>query len=570
MDEDAKIREDKQAQFDRMTRTFSPTYITESSELLGIVYDKNKDSLYAGSIANAGVFRDYEMDASKFKDMHDALDRFLDYLNAETWNKSYDKKEDMEAGIVSEPKAGYGKEKSMESRLLDQFNQMKEKHPDAILLFRVGDFYETYKQDAVKASKDLDIPKTTRKMSDGSTIDLLGFPHHALDTYLPKLVRAGNRVAICEQLEDPKKLKKDNSNTVNQTDMPKKKKEEATQEKPSKSAKNAAEEKPATEKKKESKAEVKAESKAEAKAEVKSESKTEKKSEAKTEQKPEAKTEQKADATQERKPREPQMVTVNGDKVTHGHAFQGKDTQDWYFTAKLNGEQLKPQKMDAADIAAYSKKEITVPQLMEKYYPTKLMEKVPDLAFKFPNGIAGPEGALTVNKFNVYKEKDEQRPDFGKYKFYAEVAKADLKQEQAAFGEKKLPEVMKMSAVASRQDLNAYFDRVMTPGQLVEKNFGERLHLKSAYEKYQLPEGVDPQGVRVAKDRADGKWKVSVDMGEAGRTSKKEISFDDGFSLFKTKTATREQIAAKYLGEEISNKLGAPSLKAEKRPVIKF
>ena len=74
-----------------------------------------------------------------------------------------------------------------------------------------------------------------------------------------------------------------------------------------------------------------------------------------------------------------------------------------------------------------------------------------------------------------------------------------------------------MSAVASRQDLNAYFDRVATPNQLIEKNFGERLHLKSAYEKYQLPEGVDPKGVRVAKDRNDNKWKVSVDLGERDR-----------------------------------------------------
>ena len=121
-----------------------------------------------------------------------------------------------------------------------------------------------------------------------------------------------------------------------------------------------------------------------------------------------------------------------------------------------------------------------------------------------------------------------------------------------------------MSAVASRQDLNAYFDRVATPNQLIEKNFGERLHLKSAYEKYQLPEGVDPKGVRVAKDRNDNKWKVSVDLGEKGQTSRHEISFDDGYSLFKTKTATREQIAAKYLNTEITGMLAANTAKVEK------
>ena len=195
---------------------------------------------------------------------------------------------------------------------------------------------------------------------------------------------------------------------------------------------------------------------------------------------------------------------------------------------------------------------MTVPQLMERYYPTKLMPKVSEEAFRMPMEIAGPDGSITVNKFNVYKEKDEQRPDFGKYKFYVQVGDTN------------------MSAVASRQDLNAYFDRVATPNQLIEKNFGERLHLKSAYEKYQLPEGVDPKGVRVAKDRNDNKWKVSVDLGEKGQTSRHEISFDDGYSLFKTKTATREQIAAKYLNTEITGMLAANTAKVENSASMKM
>lgn len=127
-----------------------------------------------------------------------------------------------------------------------------------------------------------------------------------------------------------------------------------------------------------------------------------------------------------------------------------------------------------------------------------------------------------------------------------------------------------MSAVASRQDLNAYFDRVMTPEQLLERNFGERLHLKSAYEKYRLPEGIDPKGVRVAKDHADNKWKVSVDMGDRGKTSRHEISFDDGYSLFKTKTATREQIAAKYLNTEITDMLAGNTARVEKSASMKM
>lgn len=90
---------------------------------------------------------------------------------------------------------------------MKQFNAIKAKHPDALLLFRVGDFYETFGEDAVKASKVLGIVLTKRKNGAAAFIDLAGFPHHSLDTYLPRLVRAGMRVAICDQLEDPKTTK---------------------------------------------------------------------------------------------------------------------------------------------------------------------------------------------------------------------------------------------------------------------------------------------------------------------------------------------------------------------------
>lgn len=97
--------------------------------------------------------------------------------------------------------------KSSETPLMKQYNQIKAKHPQAMLLFRVGDFYETFSEDAVKASKILGIVLTKRKNGTASHIELAGFPHHSLNTYLPKLVRAGERVAICDQLEDPKTVK---------------------------------------------------------------------------------------------------------------------------------------------------------------------------------------------------------------------------------------------------------------------------------------------------------------------------------------------------------------------------
>ena len=99
-------------------------------------------------------------------------------------------------------------QKYVETPLMKQYYSIKTKHPDAILLFRVGDFYETFGEDAIKTSEILGITLTRRANGSAQFVELAGFPYHALDTYLPKLVRAGQRVAICEQLEDPKLTKK--------------------------------------------------------------------------------------------------------------------------------------------------------------------------------------------------------------------------------------------------------------------------------------------------------------------------------------------------------------------------
>ena len=99
-------------------------------------------------------------------------------------------------------------QKYVETPLMKQYNSIKTKHPDAILLFRVGDFYETFGEDAIRTSEILGITLTRRANGSASFVELAGFPYHALDTYLPRLVRAGQRVAICEQLEDPKLTKK--------------------------------------------------------------------------------------------------------------------------------------------------------------------------------------------------------------------------------------------------------------------------------------------------------------------------------------------------------------------------
>lgn len=100
------------------------------------------------------------------------------------------------------------KKSPVETPLMKQYNEIKAKYPDALLLFRVGDFYETFSTDAIKTSEILGIVLTKRKNGAAAFVELAGFPHHSLNVYLPKLVKAGQRVAICEQLEDPKKTKK--------------------------------------------------------------------------------------------------------------------------------------------------------------------------------------------------------------------------------------------------------------------------------------------------------------------------------------------------------------------------
>ena len=93
--------------------------------------------------------------------------------------------------------------KVVETPLMKQYNEIKAQYPDAVLLFRVGDFYETFSEDAIRTSEILGITLTRRANGAAQYVELAGFPHHALDTYLPKLVRYGLRVAFCDQLEDP-------------------------------------------------------------------------------------------------------------------------------------------------------------------------------------------------------------------------------------------------------------------------------------------------------------------------------------------------------------------------------
>lgn len=339
--------------------------------------------------------------------------------------------------------------------LAELYTNMKEKHPDAVLLFRMGDFYTAVNADASKVADTLSIkPIKPAKAEDGAL--QVTFPHHALDTNLPKLIRAGLRVAIVDSLEKKQTVEKSAS--------------------------------------------VKTETKAQ-------ETKVQEKEE-------EGKAVDKsATVKQEHQPREPQMVTVNGDKVSHAHAFQSKvNPADWFYVAQLNGKQLNPMKMDAVDIAAYQKREAKVEDMMQKYYPTKLAPKVSVEEYKAANILS--DGRV-IDKMTVYKEKDEQRADYGKYKLYAQVGD------------------QRMSVPMTKADQSAFFDRVTTPAALVEKNFGERLHLASAYSVYQLPANIKVEDIRVAKDNMEANGKSRLPWVRMGARRRRRFPLTTAFRSFR-------------------------------------
>lgn len=228
--------------------------------------------------------------------------------------------------------------------------------------------------------------------------------------------------------------------------------------------------------------------------------------------------------------RPPQMVTVNGEKVSHAHAFQSTmNPENWYFTARLDGQQLRPMRMSKEDVKAYQEKAIRVEDLMQHYYPTKLAKKITPEEYKADIKLSD---GRTVDKMTVYKEHDPQRKDVGKYKIYAQVGDN------------------KMSRTMSTEDLNAFFDRVTTPAKLVEKNFGEQLHLASAYKKYQLPENSGVEKVIIHKN-SEGAYVISANLGDKGMTPEHKMEWVDLYAYFQSKTATREQLAAKYLMPDI-------------------
>lgn len=401
--------------------------------------------------------------------------------------------------------------------LYNMYSDIKDKYPNHLALLKCGTFYETYDTDAKKVHDILDLTVTKRH---NSWYNMAGFPAHALEDYLSQLKAAGVNVVIKEAYNkniNEVLTRKDGQtvhiiNNQNSITMSKKKTQQVKQEDASVVVKDNSQEKTVNDKVKQTSTKAASD-------------------------KPEEKNEEQVQH------RPPQMITVNGQKVSHGHAFQSnKNPEDWFYTAKIDGKELRPQHMSAEDVKAWQDRTLKVEDAMQHYYPTKLMQKAPKEEFKVYNkqedGTLVPNLKLSdgrpLDKFSVFKEDREGKEDIGKWKMYAAVGNR------------------KFTKVLTQGELNAFFDRVSTPVNMVEKNFGEQLNLASAYAKYQIPENAGVEKVNVRKNK-EGEWFISA-QGTFGKTEERPISKEDKYSLFHTKTATKEQIAAKVFKDGFTAK----------------
>ena len=535
------------------------------------------------------------------------------------------------------------------SPILRQYDTMKTKHPDAMLLFRTGDSYTMYRDDAVKASKLLDLSLTKK----GDHIEKVSFPHHALDINLPKLVRAGARVALCDQLEIPQKEKVEEIKSTKKTNDNVKEKRDDFNNKVveivgknnhhafllplSSKALNVETTKGETaildkmqvlrgrvtfsdtEGNKLQLRELKTASIQQLAEVIPSAAKAYKQEHLspQTEIKPVVQrtsatptTEQQqkfiddikavmggtkmvvlpnfgtkkgvvagtdedkgvslnrvyawndnvsfagsvpGDDSKKRryyhpenirpefynylisevqKAIAPQLITENGQKVTSANLFESpKQEGKYFFYARLDGVGLHPKAVKEQDVDAFMKNEISVKEMFAKYYLSKMVKQLSKDDFDNLKLSDGRE----LTSFRVYKQRNETKPHFGEYMLYAEM------------GDKRFH-----ATPLTHDQLDIYFDRTQSKSQLAEKVIGEQLHLKTAYEKYRFPENIPVQEVRVRKG-VDGAWLISATVKDRGQTPERKMTNNDLYSLFKSKTASKEQLGAKYLTEDVKD-----------------
>lgn len=533
------------------------------------------------------------------------------------------------------------------SPILKQYDTIKTKHPDAMLLFRTGDSYTMYREDAMKASELLGLSLT----KNGDHIEKVSFPHHALDINLPKLVRAGVRVALCDQLEIPQKEKVEEIKSTKKTNDNAKEKRDDFNNKVveivgknnhhafllplSDKALNAETTKGETaildkmqvlrgrvtftdtEGNKLQLRELKTASIQQLAEVIPSIAKAYKQDQQSQQTEanssvqkgssvPTTEQQQKfiddikavmgsakmvelpdlgakkgvvagtdedkgvslnrvyawndnisfagsvpGDDSKKRryyhpenihpdfynylisevkKAVSPQLITENGQKVTSANLFESpKQEGKYFFYARLDGVGLHPKAVKEQDVDAFMKNEISVKDMFAKYYPSKMAKQLSKEDFDNLKLSDGRE----LTAFRVYKQRNESKPHFGEYMLYAEM------------GDKRFH-----ATPLSHNQLDMYFDRTQSKSQIAEKVIGEQLHLKSAYEKYRFPENIPVQEVRVRKD-AEGAWLISATVQDRGQTLERKMSNNDLYSLFKSKTASREQLGAKYLTEDV-------------------
>lgn len=535
------------------------------------------------------------------------------------------------------------------SPILKQYDTMKTRHPDAMLLFRTGDSYTMYRDDAMKASELLDLSLT----KNGDRIEKVSFPHHALDINLPKLVRAGVRVALCDQLEIPQKEKVEEIKSTKKTNDNVKEKRDDFNNKVveivgknnhhafllplSSKALNVETTKGETaildkmqvlrgrvtfsdtEGNKLQLRELKTASIQQLAEVIPSAAKAYKQEHLspQTEIKPVVQrtsatptTEQQqkfiddikavmggtkmvvlpdfgtkkgvvagtdedkgvslnrvyawndnvsfagsvpGDDSKKRryyhpenirpefynylisevqKAIAPQLITENGQKVTSANLFESpKQEGKYFFYARLDGVGLHPKAVKEQDVDAFMKNEISVKEMFAKYYPSKMVKQLSKDDFDNLKLSDGRE----LTSFRVYKQRNETKPHFGEYMLYAEM------------GDKRFH-----ATPLTHDQLDIYFDRTQSKSQLAEKVIGEQLHLKTAYEKYRFPENIPVQEVRVRKG-VDGAWLISATVKDRGQTPERKMTNNDLYSLFKSKTASKEQLGAKYLTEDVKD-----------------
>ena len=533
------------------------------------------------------------------------------------------------------------------SPILRQYDTMKTKHPDAMLLFRTGDSYTMYRDDAVKASELLDLSLTKK----GDHIEKVSFPHHALDINLPKLVRAGARVALCDQLEIPQKEKVEEIKSTKKTNDNAKEKRDDFNNKVveivgknnhhafllplSSKALNVETTKGETaildkmqvlrgrvtfsdtEGNKLQLRELKTASIQQLAEVIPSAAKAYKQEHLspQTEIKPAVQGTSAAPTTEQQqkfiddikavmggtkmvvlpdfgtkkgvvagtdedkgvslnrvyawndnvsfagsvpgddskkrryyhpenirpefynylisevqKAIAPQLITENGQKVTSANLFESpKQEGKYFFYARLDGVGLHPKAVKEQDVDAFMKNEISVKEMFAKYYPSKMVKQLSKDDFDNLKLSDGRE----LTSFRVYKQRNETKPHFGEYMLYAEM------------GDKRFH-----ATPLTHDQLDMYFDRTQSKSQLAEKVIGEQLHLKTAYEKYRFPENIPVQEVRVRKG-VDGAWLISATVKDRGQTPERKMTNNDLYSLFKSKTASKEQLGAKYLTEDV-------------------